>query len=350
MRFLVLTLFGLVTLVVRSQDTIKIALNLTPDEQAELNYNQAVKALENNNIDTSIALLTRCLIVKTSFDKAYSNRAVAYTRQKKFSEALLDINSAVSLNPQNPDHYFNKSLVFFNMQLKDSQNFALDQCLRLNGEHADAAYYKGLLCFEGKEFDKSIGYYSVAIKSKPLFAYAYNDRASAHLAKDELDEAIKDYKKSVSIDSSFAFVFNNLGSTFRRKKEYTYAIEAYNKALKLNPSYLLALINRGNTHFDMDNLKLAQIDYEEAIALSPANSFAYNNLASIAIKTKDYKKAKELSSRAIELDIKNGAAYYNRGIARQMLHDEDGCCSDWNKALQNGVDGAKAFINLNCTN
>jgi tetratricopeptide (TPR) repeat protein len=95
-------------------------------------------------------------------------------------------------------------------------------------------------------------------------------------------------------------------------------------------------------------LKAAQIDFEAVLSKDSKNSSAYNNLASIAIKNKDYKKAKDLSTKAIDIDSKNGAAYYNRGIARQMLREEEACCADWKKALELGVTGAKTFINSTC--
>jgi Flp pilus assembly protein TadD len=57
-----------------------------------------------------------------------------------------------------------------------------------------------------------------------------------------------------------------------------------------------------------------------------------------------------MATRAIELDPKNGPAYYNRGIASQMLREEDNSCNDWKKALELGVEGARLVINTSCTN
>ena len=100
--------------------------------------------------------------------------------------------------------------------------------------------------------------------------------------------------------------------------------------------------------FESGDLAAAKKDFESALNLDPKNSFAYNNLASIAIKNQDYKKAKDLAGRAIELDPQNGPAYYNRGIALQMLREEEACCKDWKKALSLGVEGAQVFIHLSC--
>jgi tetratricopeptide (TPR) repeat protein len=243
--------FGLL----RSQDTVKVALNLNPEQLAEQDYNKGLEALKKNDSYSAIDLFSKCLFTKPGFDKALANRAIAYTNIKKYSEALVDINKAITITPQNPDNYFNKSVIFLRLNLKDSQNVALDNCLKLNGEHAEASYYKGLLSFEAGDFDKAIGYYSVAILSDRNYAFAYNDRASAKRSKGDLDGAVEDYEKALIMDSSYMFIYNNLGSAYRLRKSYSKAIEAYTKALKLDPKYLIALINRGRAHFENDDLK-----------------------------------------------------------------------------------------------
>ena len=154
----------------------------------------------------------------------------------------------------------------------------------------------------------------------------------------------------IYIKNRFVFIYNNLGSAYRLNKSYSKAIDWYSLAIKKDPNYLLAIMNRGVAHFENNDLTASQADFENLLAHDPKNTSAYNNLCSIALKNKDYKKAQTLASRAIELDEKNGPAYYNRGIAKQQLREEEGSCSDWKKALELGVSGAKAFINASCSN
>ena len=88
-----------------------------------------------------------------------------------------------------------------------------------------------------------------------------------------------------------------------------------------------------------------------SVHLVPSGYFyfsALNNLASVEIKNKDFRKAKEYASRSIEINARNGAAYYNRGIARQMLREEQGSCEDWERALELGVAFVKTFIQSTC--
>jgi tetratricopeptide (TPR) repeat protein len=329
-------------------DTVKVSIGMTPEQNAELDYNNGLQAIRGNDFNTAVDLFARSLMMKPGFEKAYSNRAIAFTHLKKYEEALADIRMAIQLNPKNEENYFNKSLIFAGMNRRDSQEVALDQCLSINGTHADAAYYKGMLLYEDKNFDKAIGYYTISLETRPKFALAFNDRASAKRAKGDTLGAIADYEAAVKADSTQAFIYNNLGSAYRLSHQTEKALEAYNKAIQIDRKYLLALINRGVTHFDNNNLKQAQLDFEEVLSIDGKNSYAYNNLSSVAIKEADFKKAKELADRAINLDASNGPAYYNRGIARQMLREEEGSCGDWKRALELGVNGAQVFINTSC--
>lgn len=347
MRTIYLIAFFIGFLKFNAQDTIKVAANLTPEEKAQQDYNKGLEAMNAGDYEAAVELFTGSLNNKPDFDKALYNRSIAYTNMRKYNEASADINKVLSVNPKNQEAYFAKAMMFFNQNLKDSTHKALDNCIAI-APHADANYYKGLLNYQVAEYDEAIKYYSAAIAVKSDYAYAYNDRASSKRAKNDLDGAIADYEKALSLNASLVFINNNLGSAYRQKKDYTKAIECYTKAMEVKPDYLLALNNRGAAKLESGRLEEARKDFELVLTKDPKNSAAFNNLASVAIKQKEYKKAEDMATKAIELNAKNGPAYYNRGIARQMLRNEAGSCSDWNKASELGVSAAKSFVSTDC--
>lgn len=330
-----------------AQDTVKVNTVLTPEEQAQRDYNSGLASLNKGEHQAAVDLFTKSLTSKPGFDKALYNRGIAYTHMKKYNDAATDINTVLKANPKNADAHFAKAMMFFEQNLKDSCNKSLDNCLSI-GKYPEASYYKGLLAYQVADYDEAIKAYSGAIEAKPDYAYAYNDRASAKRAKNDYVGAIADYEKAISLNSSLTFIYNNLGSAYRLNKNYPKAIECYSKAMADKPDYLVALNNRGAAKLENGQFNEAKKDFEDVLLKDPKNSSAFNNLASVAIKQKDYKKAKDMASKAIDLNSNNGPAYFNRGIAKQMLHEEEGSCGDWKKAADLGVEAAKTFLNTDC--
>ena len=331
-----------------SQDTVKVAVALSPDQQAEADYNAGLEQMKKGDHTTAITFFTKSITAKPDFDKAYYNRAIALTHVKRYPEAHSDINRVIAKTPQNADYFFTKGLIYFNENKKDSLLQILDKCLGLKANHPEANYYKGMILYETGEYKQAIESYNKAIEADPKYVYAYNDRASAKRELRDFNGAISDYEKAITLDDKDDFIYNNLGSAYRDNKNYLKAIEAYDKALQVNPKYIIAQNNRGATWLEKGSTKNAQNDFEDVIKKDPTNSSAFNGLASVFIKEKEYKKATDMATKAILLNSKNGPAYYNRGIAKQMLRDDTGCCEDWRKALELGVTMAKAFIGVDC--
>jgi tetratricopeptide (TPR) repeat protein len=155
--------------------------------------------------------------------------------------------------------------------------------------------------------------------------------------------AILDYEQALSIDSKLFFAYNSLGSCKRNKGDNAGAIEAYNKAISLKPDYYIALNNRGTAKLNTDDFAGAISDFDAALKQKPNYILAVNNMSSAYIKKKDYKAATEWANKALLIDGKLGSAYLNRGIAKQMLKDEDGACADWKKAAQFGITEGKRY-------
>lgn len=348
MRTLFITITTFLALCSNAQDTVKVASQLTPEQQAEADYNSGIDRLKNNDFVTAIDYFTKSIANKPTFDKALYNRAIALTQVKRYPEAYADVNSVLKLNPQNQEAYFTKSLIFFAEHKKDSQMVALNKCLGIKDSHAEANYYKGLLHYEAGEYKLAISAYDKAILSNGSYVYAYNDRGSAKRALGDYKGAVSDYEKAISLDDKQAFIYNNLGSAYRDDKNFVKAADAYSRALQVNDKYLIALTNRGAARLESGNINGAKMDFEEALKKDPNNSSACNGMASVYIKQKEYQKAKDMATKAIQNNGKNGPAYYNRGIARQMLREEEGCCADWKKAYELGVSAAKSFINSDC--
>ncbi|MBL7918390.1 MAG: hypothetical protein JNM96_08325 [Bacteroidia bacterium] len=79
MKQTVLLIFVLSIFKINAQDTVKVAVNLSPDEQAQQDYNNGLALMAKNDFNGAVDLLTKSINLKPGFEKAYYNRCVAYT-------------------------------------------------------------------------------------------------------------------------------------------------------------------------------------------------------------------------------------------------------------------------------
>jgi len=139
------------------------------------------------------------------------------------------------------------------------------------------------LCSSGKCTDpqKAIEYLSEAIKLKPDYADAYNNRGNAYSETGQYQMAIDDYNESVRLQPESVHGYNNRGLAFSRLEKHEQAIEDYNEAIRLKPDNSISYNNRGAAYLALNRYQQAIEDYSEAIRISPNYVDAYYNRANV---------------------------------------------------------------------
>ena len=125
------------------------------------------------------------------------------------------------------------------------------------------------LCASGKCTDpqKAIEYLDEAIRLKPNYSGAYNNRGNAYCNLGQYKRAIEDYNEAVRIKPEYAIAFGNRGGAYDNLGQHARAIEDYNQAISLKPDYTNAFINRGNVYLKDGNKELGCPDVQTACDL-----------------------------------------------------------------------------------
>jgi tetratricopeptide (TPR) repeat protein len=149
--------------------------------------------------------------------------------------------------------------------------------------------------------------------------------------------------RAIEINPNAPNYYSNRALSLHALKQLEAAVASYDRAIALKPDYYIALNNRGTAKLNTNDYTGALSDFNAALKQKPNYILAINNIASVYIKKKEYKAAADWADKAIQLDATLGSAYLNRGIAKQMLKDEDGACADWKKAAEFGVSEGKTY-------
>jgi tetratricopeptide (TPR) repeat protein len=123
--------------------------------------------------------------------------------------------------------------------------------------------------FAATDDDERLRFYNEAIRLKPDYAYAFNNRGNARRDKGDVDGALQDFNEAIQVDPGNAYAFNNRGNARRDKGDVDGALRDFNEAIRLDPGNANAFNNRGNARRDKGDVDDALQDFNEAIRLKP---------------------------------------------------------------------------------
>jgi tetratricopeptide (TPR) repeat protein len=195
------------------------------------------------------------------------------------------------------------------------------------------------------DLDEKLRFYSEAIRLKPDYADAFNNRGVMRRVKGDLEGELQDYNEAIRLKPDHADAFNNRGVMRRVKGDLEGALQDYNEAIRLKPDHADAYINRGNARLDKGDAEGALKDYTEAIRLKPDHAEAYINRGNARLDKGDAEGALKDYTEAIRLKPDDADAFYNRGNARLGKGDVEGALKDYSETIRLKPDYANAFNN-----
>jgi tetratricopeptide (TPR) repeat protein len=196
----------------------------------------------------------------------------------------------------------------------------------------------------------AIADYSAAIKLRPNFATAYNNRGILKKKQQgDIRGALADYDSAIRANSQLPEPYFNRAIIKKSAfQDFNGALADYNQAIKINPQYVSAYFNRAILKYRIfDDIPGAIDDLSKAIQADPKFVDAYLNRATIKYeKINDVRSALTDLNMAIKLAPGNGYAYYNRGYLKgRSTTDFAGALADFDRAIQIMPEFANAYYN-----
>ena len=130
------------------------------------------------------------------FANQYYTSGTEHLDQKRYSQAIEDLNEAIRLDPQHVNAYYNKGNAYRKLGLYELAIMDFDAYIRLDPDDA-SAYFKRAYAFdELGQHDRAIEDLDEAIRIDPTYAVAYNNRGVAYQSLGERELAERDFAKA----------------------------------------------------------------------------------------------------------------------------------------------------------
>jgi tetratricopeptide (TPR) repeat protein len=270
------------------EDYLKL-LTLAPSgETTVVYYQQSPSAVGGANRIMTAQSMARPLL--------YNYIGMTETKLKNYPEAVQWLDSAITLQPKEPDYYVNRGLA--RQGLKDSlADMDFKKALSLNPAHT-AALSNLSVKQRGKADKPEVDYLEEAIDSDSTMLYPYLERAFQRMEGGYWKGAEEDFSSALALETKDAEIWMGRAIAREKQNKFDEAYEDYTQCLRLKEDNVRAWVNRGNVLVKQNMFKEAIDDYTAALTFNSA--FA--------------------------------PAYYNRAIARERLKQYDEACADLKQA------------------
>lgn len=288
--------------------TAFISLTVLPapasaQESANILARKGNAALARNDNQQAISNLSEALSIGSVpiYTRAsiLNDRAIAYTRQKKYELALNDFNSAIESFPEYAIAYNNRGLLLQQM-----------------------GFYKEAI----EDFNR-------AIALQPQQGATFHNRANALKKAGAEKTAFKDYGKALTLldDKSAPHLARGM---IHAKHDRSYAaLRELNLALSHKHNHASALYSRGKIYLALKDTGNAISDITKAVDLAPQTIEYQMTLAEIYLEKGQFTSARTVLNDILKAEPANTKAMVIRGRVLRSLNRNDQALEDLDEAV-----------------
>lgn len=150
-------------------------------------------------------------------------------------EANAQIDGAIALQPQNPDHLVMKGRILLEMQKLRPADESFAAALALKPDHGDANYYSGLVYQRWSDFKTALERYQAAYASDNTNLAYLLAVIETHISLGQLDEAWGESQAALTFFENDSQLHQAMGHIAMLQNKPHVAIEEFRRALLLTP-------------------------------------------------------------------------------------------------------------------
>ena len=193
-------------------------------------------------------------------------------REKWYKEAIEHYTAAIALAPENARAYTNRGLAYAKQRNATAALADYSKAIALGLEDARVYNNRGGAYRKTGDFAAAFADYNTAIALAPEDAWFYNNRGDAYRETGDFGAALADYSKAIALAPEDADAYIYRGNVYRDTEDFAAALADYNTAIALAPENADVYIYRGNAYYYIGDFAAAFGDYNTAVALAPENA------------------------------------------------------------------------------
>lgn len=212
----------------------------------------------------------------------------SFFEAEDFSQAENNFIKSLELIPDRVSTLTNLSAAQLKLKKYSEARVAAQKAISVESDSSEAYLNLGLIELDLKNFESAIEFFDKALSLKPDYAEAYCNKGATLNDLKRYDEAIAHYDKAISLKPDYHKAWSNKGATLNELKSFDKAIIHYDKALSLKSNYYVAWSNKGDTLYNLKRFDEAITHFAKALSLKPASDWVSGQLLYTKMKICDW--------------------------------------------------------------
>jgi tetratricopeptide (TPR) repeat protein len=226
-----------------------------------------------------------------------------------------EINSLLKITPRDPELYFQRGYLYYNIEKYDRAIEDLEKCVRFEPNDKIYYFYLAKSYMKGERIRDSINTFQKCVRLND-YAEAYFYLGILYSKVHENSSALTSFDRAIEINSNEAKYWAGRARLKRDIVNINEAIDDYNKALEIDPGFVYAHFDLVWINIEQNNINLA-LQHARVVNFSDMRNPIYCDTLACAYSEINIKKAIEFELKAIEfggdLDCKQKLKAFKNG-------------------------------------
>jgi tetratricopeptide (TPR) repeat protein len=316
-------------------------------------FREGKEAMQSGQLSLAEEDFRRVIALDPNSSAAYVNLGVAYMREKRWDDALVELHKAEALSPDEPGIRLNIGLAFYRKNDFATAIEPFSAALQRAPESLQARYLLGLCYFFTNKYEEAadtltplwakeaanLNYLYVlsiaASKSsnptlqkrafEQMLAIGQNTPVfhlyvgKAWLAEGDTNKALEEFHEAAAEQPDLPLVHYFLGRTYLEQHAYPQAEAELQKDVAIEPDFAYTYEDLGVLYAQIDQPVKAERYYRQAIEHNNTLVNSYFGLARLYREAGRYQEALDMLDHAEALAAHSASIHYTRGQVLERL-------------------------------
>jgi len=196
--------------------------------------------IERDKLDLAQQKLTEVLAQYPDAAEIFELQAEIYLKKKEYKNALVSIETAIGLNPEDDSVFFTKARIHLQKDEYKQATKAIEQAILLNPDVATYYGVKAAILLDSKYTDKAIEFAKKGLELDPDDLMCNNMLSMAQNRSGKSEEAFERLEHMLADDPENTLTQTNAGYHFLQKGNIKKAKEHFAEALRKDPNFEFA--------------------------------------------------------------------------------------------------------------